>query len=330
MRYFPSTTRVEPDGGSCGICDTRGTLTRYRGHSTQTVRPPVEQCMQPTRFRLATFQALTLLLGLLTLGCDDAAHARSVILTDHAPRIQALVREDAERTVQGTRIAAETLSRGFAVEDPARRANEMRFALRRLTQLPHGIPELTISPITFVAVVGMDGIVICRDSENESDPMMGLNVGELFPHVHRAITNGEETRALVDWPGGAGAPTVVIDVQATPIRRDGQQLGVILAGTPLWRTAQKLTRQLQSDTAGQGSIVWVYLYRGDTLYHRGTPENLDAVTPNAADRAVGFGRSPGGYTGEMLQYGRWFGFGVVPLPSIGEDVGFIVWRSDPV
>lgn len=285
----------------------------------------------PRPFRLSA-QVFALLLGVFALGCDDAQHAQHVILTEHAPRIQTLVHEDAERTLRGSRIAAETISRGFVVEDPARRANEMRFALRRLTQLPHGIPELTISPITFVAVVGMDGVVICRDSENESDPMMGQNVGQLFPHIHRTLTEGVETRALVEWPGmHESDPTVVIDVQSTPIRRDGQQLGAIIAGTPLWRTAQRLTRQLQSEVADEGgSIVWVYLYRGDTLYHRGTPENLDEVTPMAADRSAGFAHSAGGYTGEVLQYGRWFAYGVVPLPAVGEDVGFIVWRSDPV
>lgn len=287
--------------------------------------------MRLTRQSLA-LRILPFLATLLFVGCTEAEHAQQVIHDDHVPRIQAIVREDIERTALGTRIAAETISRGFVVEDPVQRANEMRFALRRLTQLPRGIPELTISPITFVAVVGMDGIVICRDSENERDPMMGQNVGQLFPHVHRALTEGVETHQLVEWPGlHEGDPTVMIDVQATPIRHEGTQLGVIIAGTPLWRTAQRITRQLQTEVADEGgSIVWVYLYRGDAFYSRATPENLDAANPDADARAAGFATSPGGFTGQMLQHGRWFAYGVVPLPSLAEDVGFVVWRSDPV
>ncbi len=284
---------------------------------------------------------LALVATLLFVGCEEAQHAQQVIHNDHVPRIQAIVREDIERTAQGTRIAAQTISRGFVVEDPEERANQMRIALRRLTQLPRGIPELTISPITFVAVVGMDGIVICRDSEqpddttrtaNQTDPMRGQNVGQLFPHVHRALTEGVETHQLVEWPGlHESDPTVMIDVQATPIRRDGTQLGVIIAGTPLWRTAQRITRQLQTEVADEGgSIVWVYLYQGDAFYSRATPENLDAANPDADARAAGFAISPGGFTGQMLQHGRWFAYGVVPLPSLAEDVGFVVWRSDPV
>lgn len=287
--------------------------------------------MRVTRPYLA-LQILPLLATLLFVGCEEAQHAQQVIHGDHVPRIQAIVREDIERTALGTRIASETISRGFVVEDPVQRANQMRFALRRLTQLPRGIPELTISPITFVAVVGMDGVVICRDSENERDPMMGQNVGRLFPHVHRALTEGVETHQLVEWPGlNEGDPTVMIDVQATPIRHEGTQLGVIIAGTPLWRTAQRITRQLQTEVADEGgSIVWVYLYRGEAFYSRATPENLDAANPDEAARAAGFAISSGGFTGQMLQHGRWFAYGVVPLPSLGEDVGFVVWRSDPV
>jgi hypothetical protein len=162
--------------------------------------------------------------------------------------------------------------------------------------------------------------------------MRGQNAGQLFPHVHRALTEGVETHALVEWPGAnEGDPTTLIDVQATPIMRDGTQLGVIIAGTPLWRTAQRITRQLQTEVADEGgSIVWVYFYQGDAFYSRATPENLDAANPDQAARAAGLAISPGGFTGQMLQHGRWFAYGVVPLPSVGEDVGFIIWRSDPV
>lgn len=284
---------------------------------------------------------LALVATLLFAGCEEAQHAQQVIHQDHVPRIQAIVREDIARTEAGTRIAAQTISRGFVVEDPEQRAHQMRIALLQLTRLPRGIPELTISPIAFVAVVGMDGVVICRDSvvppndprtPNQADPMRGQNVGELFPHVQRALREGVETRAVVEWPGlNEGDPSVTIDVQATPIRRDGTQLGVIIAGTPLWRTAQRITRQLQTEVASEGgSIVWVYLYRGDAYFSRATPENLDAANPDAEARAAGFATSPGGFTGQMLQHGRWFAYGVVPLPSLAEDIGFVIWRSDPV
>jgi hypothetical protein len=31
-----------------------------------------------------------------------------------------------------------------------------------------------------------------------------------------------------------------------------------------------------------------------------------------------------------LQFGRWYAYGVVPLPRLGADMGVVIVRSDPV
>lgn len=262
--------------------------------------------------------------------CEAAEHAQGVIHETHAPRITAIVHDDLMRAERGLVAASTRLGRGFVVEDPVERATQMRTALRLLTEPPRGIPELMISPMTFIAVTDANGIVICRD--HEPDPMAGQNAAEMFPHVRRALDEGVSTRALVEWPAilPNDAPTVIM-VHAVPTYYEGRLAGVVLGGTPLWRTAQRLTRQLQAETADEGgTILWVYLYRGDELHHRGTPADLDTIVPNAAARAAGLANSPGGFTGQEAQFGRWYAYGVVPLPEIAEDVGFIVWRSDPV
>ncbi|MBX7197261.1 MAG: hypothetical protein K1X94_34745 [Sandaracinaceae bacterium] len=282
------------------------------------------------RARPIHLAALLLALATMLPACETAEHAQHVIHDSHAPRITALVHEDLERAETGLVAASERLGRGFVVEDPAERAHQMRTALALLTEPPRGIPELMISPMTFIAVAGLDGVVICRD--REPDPMAGQNVAEMFPHVRRALTEGVRTRALVEWPGLIPSePPAVIMVHAVPTYYQGHLAGVVIAGTPLWRTAQRLTRQLQAETADEGgTIVWVYLYRGDQVHHRGTPADLDTIVPDQAARAAGLAISPGGFTGEIAQFGRWYAYGVVPLPELGPDVGFIVWRSDPV
>ncbi len=282
--------------------------------------------------RLGTLLAFALasVLASGASGCESSEHARGVIQQDLVPEITRLVHEDLMRAEVGLTAASERLARGFAVEDPERRARELRTALTLLTEPPRGIAELMISPMTFIAVVDHDGVVICRD--REPDPMAGQNVGEMFPHVRRALSEGVRTRALVEWPNlDPSEPPAVIMVHAVPVFRRGEVIGAVIAGTPLWRTAQRLTRQLQAEAAGErGAIVWVYLYRGDALYHHGTPENLDTIVPDRAAREAGFARSPNGFTGDVIQFGRSFSYGVVPLPEIAPDVGFVVWRSDPV
>ncbi|MCS6856378.1 MAG: hypothetical protein N2515_03890 [Deltaproteobacteria bacterium] len=263
-------------------------------------------------------------------GCDDARHAQSVINRSHVPRIVAIVHEDIVRIEKGLVQLAERLAPRFAVEDASQRASEMRKGLQVFTRPPKGIPELMLSPLTFFAVTDEKGVVIARDLE--PDPMAGQNAASMFPHVKEALEKKRRTREVVEWPSlKPEEPPAVVYVFAVPVFGEGGQfLGLVLAGAPLWRIAQRLTRQLQAEVAKEGgTIVWVYLYRGDTLHHRDTPPELDAVVPKPEERKRGLMRSPGGFTGQLLHYGRWFAYGVVPLPELGPEVGFIVWRSDP-
>jgi hypothetical protein len=65
------------------------------------------------------------------------------------------------------------------------------------------------------------------------------------------------------------------------------------------------------------------------LHHHGTPQSLEEILPDPATRKAGLDRSPGGFTGEVAQYSFWYGYGVRPLPVLGEDIGAIILRMDP-
>lgn len=299
---------------------------------------------------MSTRRALFLsLLVLLLAACEDGAHhACQVIVQQHVPRVRELVDDDLERAMTGVTAAAELTAPGFLVDDPAdpgRRERELRWAIQhRIREPPRGIPELMISPISFVAAVDADGHVICRDIE--PDPMRGLDVGSLFPHVHRALTEGVASHELVVFQPGtppppaegaegvdAGPPEApsVSMVYVAPARVDGRVVGAIIAGTPLWRTAQRITRQIQAEgETTAGAVFWVYLFDGEGLYHHGTPSTLDELVPSATARTAGFERSPGGFCGEQNQFGRWYCYGVIHLPQLGDDVGAVIYRSDPV
>lgn len=274
---------------------------------------------------------LAVLAALALAACDGGTeHAQHELIHAHVPRVQEIVREDIERGVRGVERAATKLARGFLVEDPERREREIRTVLHLLRQPPRGVDELMISPISFVAAVDASGVVIARDAE--PDPMEGFDAGEAFELVRRALQEGQSGYALEEFPAllPDQSPSHTV-LYVAPARHDGRIVGAVMAGTPLWRTAQRLGRQLQADHADEvanGLILWVYLYRGDQLHHHGTPADLDTVVPDAAARAAGFARSPGGFTGDLAQFGRWYAYGVIPLPRIGEDVGAIVFRSD--
>ena len=75
-------------------------------------------------------------------------------------------------------------------------------------------------------------------------------------------------------------------------------------------------------------VVWVYVYQGDVLHHHGTPPDLDKLVPDANARKAGLAKSPGGFTGQVQQYGFWYGYGVRPLRVLGPDVGVVIFRME--
>ena len=224
------------------------------------------------------------------------------------------------------------MNRGFLVEDRERLAGEMRTVMRRLQNPPRPIQELMVTPISFLAAVDRDGIVIARDAED--DRMAGFDLADACPVVQRALAGSagyelSEIPSLVE-----GGPPSVTVVFAAPARHDGRVVGAMAAGLPLWRLSQQLTRQLQLVNAQQiarGELIWAMVLRGDERHHHvGFPPDLLELVPDAARRAEGLGRSPHGFTGEAQQYGRWYGYGVLPLPAVGDDITVILFRSDPV
>jgi hypothetical protein len=274
---------------------------------------------------------LLILFLISACGPDGAPHARQVIRTTHAAEIKTLVVEDIGRHLRGVQAAAQRLVPGFAVPDPALRESQLRTALRLLTKAPRGIPELIASARTFTAAVAADGLVLATDAKDENDRMTGVNLREPFT-VLRAALVGETGYAIHQFPSiKKGVEGSISLLFAAPSRKQDTVVGAVLTGIPLWRLAQRLTKQIQLDHVSErGAILWVYVYRGDKLHHFGTPPDLDLVVPDAATRKAGLARSPGGFTGEVVQFGRWYAYGVLPVRVLGPDMGVIIFRSDPV
>jgi hypothetical protein len=261
--------------------------------------------------------------------CSDggAPNARAHVRKEHAPRVEALVLETLARHQRGLQQGADRIAAGFVRVTGAQQETEMRQVLKLLRSPKRGINELVISPMSFMAVVGPDGKAIARDLE--PDPMRGMELAKQFPSVRDALAGkaGFEVGEFASLEPG-GKPSVSI-VMAAPAHHKGQVVGALVLGIPLWRLQQQLSKQLQMELAGKERVViWVYVYQGDALHHHGTPPDLDKLVPNAAARAAGYAKSPGGFTGEVVQYGFWYGYGVRPLRVLGPDLGVVVFRME--
>ena len=99
-----------------------------------------------------------------------------------------------------------------------------------------------------------------------------------------------------------------------------------LAGIPLSRLAQRLSRQFRVEQSGE-SPVWVYLYKGDRLFHWDTPPEVDALIRDPEMRARGLAESPSGFTDQARLQGELQVVGVFPLELLADDVGVIVVRT---
>lgn len=274
---------------------------------------------------------LSLLLGASLCACqpNEAGPARKAIRERHSDRVAKIVLEDLARHERGLKRAADRIAAGFVKVEGEQQEKEMRVVLRMIRSPKKGVQELVISPMSFLAVVGMDGVVIARNAE--PDKMKGMNLAKQFPVVKRALA-GEAGYAVGEFASleKGGEPSVTI-VMAAPAHYRGEVVGAMVLGIPLWRLSQRLSKQLQMEEAGKkpGTVVWVYLYRGDELHHHGTPRDLDLVVPDGATRRAGLAKSPGGFTGEVSQFSYWYGYGVRPLRVLGDDVGAIIFRMDP-
>jgi hypothetical protein len=266
-------------------------------------------------------------------GCGESSGevAQKRLSEDHLPRIEAIIEGDLAKHREAIATAAERLAPGFAVEDAAARERQMRAALRALQKPPHGVSAFLASPMTFLAAIDTSGVVIARDAE--PDLMKGMDLRSPYPIVEEALSAGRSGYALVEFPsteeGGESSVSILF---VAPAKVDGATVGAVALGIPLWSLGRRIHRQLEVELQPEfqrGAVVWVYFYRGDRLFHQGTPPDLDEAVPSAAARTEGLRKSRSGYTDEVTVLGRSYGFAVRPTPAIADDVGVVVIRGEP-
>ncbi len=287
--------------------------------------------------------------------CAPDLRSAHAIRTLDMPSAKRQVRVDIERGIVGVREAALRLRRAFTfstaggfvavearptpkeraantVDQVSVRIAQIRRQLQRFRQPPRGIPELMISPMSFVCAVSASGIVLARDAEQDS--MAGMDVFAAFSEVARAQRDGRE------WHGMAFFATVADNSVGTrmmlhfaPVLQDQRVVGGILAGTPLWRTAQRITRQFHAEHAAElahGLVFWAYLYSGGEYHQMGNAVEISSALPSESERTLALAQSPGGFIVHRNQFGRDYAMGVAPLDDIyGPGTGILLVRSDP-
>ena len=268
-----------------------------------------------------------LFIVVLVVGCENTAaieRTEQRLREVDLPRVQALVQQDLASHLAGVVKAAAKLEPGFAVADPKHRESQIRSALKILQQPKKGIDEFVASPMSFLAAIGPNGVVIARD--RDQDRMSGQDFGKRFEVVRQALAGSAATGLGEFFAEDPDAPSSWSILFAAPSMRGAEVVGVVLAGIPLSRLAQRLSRQFRVESA-EGDPVWVYLYKGDRLFHWDTPPEVDALIRDPGARAEGLASSPAGYTEKARLQGELQVYGVFPIDLLAADIGTIVVRT---
>ena len=268
-----------------------------------------------------------ILLGCALVACENTAavgRTEARLREVDLPRAQELVQQDLENHQAGIVKAAAKLAPGFGVQDPETRESQIRAALKILQQPKKGIDEFVASPMSFLAAVGTDGIVIARD--RDEDRMTGQNFESRFVVVRQALAGTAATGLGEFFAKDPDAPSSWSILFAAPAMKDGKVVGAVLAGIPLSRLAQRLSRQFRVEQK-QGDPVWVYLYKGERLFHWDTPPEVDALVRDPVARAERLAASPSGYTEQVRLQGELQVYGVFPIELLAPDIGTIIVRT---
>ncbi|MGB5310461.1 MAG: hypothetical protein WBN38_00215 [Polyangiales bacterium] len=261
------------------------------------------------------------------VGCENTAaiaRTETQLREVDLPRVQELIEQDLENHQAGVVKAAAKIAPGFAVPDPEKRESQIRAALRILQQPKKGIDEFVASPMSFLAAIGPDGIVIARD--REQDRMTGQDFRSRFAVVRQALAGSSATGLGEFFAEDPNAPSSWSILFAAPSMKEGKVVGAVLAGIPLSRLAQRLSRQFRVEAA-QGDPVWVYLYKGERLFHWDTPPEVDALIRDPAARAQRLSASPAGYCDKTRLQGDLQVYGVFPIALLAPDLGTIIVRT---
>lgn len=178
--------------------------------------------------------------------------------------------------------------------------------------------------MSFLAAVGSDGIVVARD--REPDRMAGQDFKTRFSVVRDALSGTAATGLGEFYAKDPAAPSSWSILFAAPSTKDDIVVGAVLAGIPLSRLAQRLSRQFRVERSGPNP-VWVYLYKDRRLFHWDTPPEVDALIRDPEARAAQLAKAPAGYTATARLQGELQVYGVFPLDLLAEDIGVIIVRT---
>lgn len=238
---------------------------------------------------------------------------------------------------EGAKKLSELLAKEVGKDDPKSNVPAVRSALLKMRQQ---VPDLGIAKSTFFAFADEKGIAVRNDFEH--DTMAGKDLIAGWPGLKPVVTGAPYAATTGQFPGSPNPAGPDKEwVAAVPVKKaDGSPLGILVTGWTYRRFAYHLQVTLQRDLQdqlmrsndkGKMPLLYVCLFDKEHVYGASAPgaSPVPDVNVKALEEAGLFDKSASGVASSPLKItNREFGWAATRLPSLGQDVGVVVLRSE--
>lgn len=276
--------------------------------------------------------------ALVSGGCEDKGKISAGFAQTHAQTTAALVERDVNEVRTALPLGAQKArSVLYAAGDPREDLGAVRKGLSRVQR---EVPELGVLKSTFFALIDAKGVAIRNNLE--TDAMGGRDLFSLFPKLATA-KNGQLASTVGLFPESklptgddptwmAAAP--VLQGEGDPAKPADTVLGYLATGWSFRRFAYHLEDTLRTEemakVIGKTGVKQPILYVGVfDRSHAYTAPQTPHVNEEAMEKLSPFEKTSAGPAhGSIELEGRSFGWAAERTPSLGEELGVVVLRSE--
>lgn len=260
-------------------------------------------------------------------GCTDVGKVSAEKAKAHAQFLLKAAETDIRELKRGLPEGAKQL--GSAFENGTPDSQSAREALERAR---NKVQDLRVAKSTFFALVAKDGTVIRNDQDQ--DLMTGKNMFAAFPELKQVLAGKTvEARGQMKEAAGVRGKPDAQWVVGVPVEHEGKVVAAYVSGWSWSAYAYRLETSLRSDVlantkeGGKVPLLYVYVLVSGVAY--GAPispvVNGDAIVKQ---KPLEKATAAAPFSAPLEIEEREFGLAVVPLKSIGSDVGIAVLRSE--
>lgn len=293
-----------------------------------SLRVPLRSLVLFASARLTTSTALVCaLVAFAGAGCTSETKKSAALAKDSVQSLVGITHEDVREVRTGLPLGADEIAKNL----PAEGEIDAQTARDALERARNKVQDLRVAKSTFFALVGMNGVVI-RDDQQQ-DRLAGKSIFAAFPGFAMASVGYLETRgSLPEASEVRGRPDGQW-VAAVGVGPKGARRALYVTGWSWSAYAYRLENAVRSAARGAATnpgkepLLYAFVIVADDVY--GAPVSPDVNLKAVHDHVtIGQLREGAPFSTELEITGRGFGLAAELAPDLGNKVAVAVLRSE--